>query len=181
MFVWDSAVVEITLVASLYSYSKGRYIISLIPQVKKAVLIFELNMDKTKESDSKSISEQERREKVRQGLLLKKGCEAKALSIVEALLLESVEKEKFREAGMFLNEGYYNDLVDERSCSNLCGYALCNKTLENVAKQQYHISTKHNKVFDITERKKFCSNLCFKSSNFYKDQLLRSKDPQSKL
>ena len=131
-------------------------------------------MDKTKESDSKSISEQERREKIRQGLLHKKECEAKALSIVEALLLETVEKEKFREAGMFLNESYYNDLVDERSCSNLCGYALCNKTLEHVVKHQYHISTKHNKVFDITERKKFCSNLCFKSSNFYKDQLLSS-------
>ena len=101
-------------------------------------------MNKRKESDSKSISEQERREKIRQGLLLKKECESKALGIVQALLLETVDKEQFREAGMFLNESYYNDLVDERSCSNLCGYALCNKALENVVKQQYHISTKHN-------------------------------------
>lgn len=29
-------------------------------------------------------------------------------------------------------------------------------------------------MYDITERKKFCSNLCFKSSNYLKEQLLTS-------
>ena len=84
---------------------------------------------------------------------------------------------------------------------------MCSKELNNIPKQQYHISAKQNKVFDITERKvslpfylllpscyyrmntflieniyvyiilefqKFCSNTCFKSSNFYKDQLQNS-------
>lgn len=29
-------------------------------------------------------------------------------------------------------------------------------------------------MYDITERKKFCSNSCFKSSNYLKEQLLTS-------
>ena len=103
---------------------------------------------------------------------------------------------------MYINESYYNDIIDERNCIKICGYCLCSKELNNVPKQQYHISAKHNKVFDITERKvknssiqsyterlqysmfsspiviykfqKFCSNICYKSSNFYKDQLQSS-------
>ena len=107
---------------------------------------------------------------------------------------------------MYINESYYNDIIDERNCIKICGYCLCSKELNNVPKQQYHISAKHNKVFDITERKvknssilryaerqllfsllrlfsfpiviykfqKFCSNTCYKSSNFYKDQLQSS-------
>lgn len=39
-------------------------------------------------------------------------------------------------------------------------------------KKQYQISTEHNKVYDLTERKKFCSNDCYKSSIFLKEQVL---------
>lgn len=46
--------------------------------------------------------------------------------------------------------------------------------LSSVPSKQYHISTTTNKVYDITERKKFCSNLCFKASNYLKEQLLTS-------
>ena len=53
----------------------------------------------------------------------------------------------------YLNENYYQDIIDERNCVKLCGYALCSSVLNNVPKQQYHISTTQKKVFDITERK----------------------------
>ena len=53
----------------------------------------------------------------------------------------------------YLNENYYQDLIDERNCVKLCGYALCSSVLNNVPKQQYHISATQKKVFDITERK----------------------------
>lgn len=46
--------------------------------------------------------------------------------------------------------------------------------ISSVPAKQYHISTVANKVYDITDRKKFCSNLCFKSSNYLKEQLLTS-------
>ena len=60
---------------------------------------------------------------------------------------------------MYINESYYNDIIDERNCIKICGYCLCSKELNNVPKQQYHISAKHNKVFDITERKVINSSI----------------------
>lgn len=54
----------------------------------------------------------------------------------------------------------------------LCGYPLCDITLADIPKQQYIISRTQNKVFDITERKKFCSNKCYKSSVYLKEQIL---------
>lgn len=54
----------------------------------------------------------------------------------------------------------------------LCGYPMCDMNLEDVPAKQYHISTKHNKVYDITERKNFCSSQCFKCSQYLREQLL---------
>jgi len=119
-----------------------------------------------------SLSEDERREKIRQGLLLKKECDSKALAVVEKLL-DPTDREWFRSSAFYLNGSYYDDVVEERNCIVVCGYPLCNNQLKK-SNQKYHISLKQNKVFDITERKKFCSNECFKSSEFYKDQLLSS-------
>ena len=140
------------------------------------------------------LTEEERREKIRTGLLKKKECDAKALKAVERLL-DPVDPEWFREVvsrtitnsfsscprltdaifqSFFLNPGYYADVIDERSCIHVCGYPLCDKRVDSSGTKKFAISTRENKVFDITERKKFCSNLCFKRSNFYMDQLLTS-------
>ncbi|KAF6111155.1 RNA polymerase II associated protein 2 [Phyllostomus discolor] len=45
---------------------------------------------------------------------------------------------------------------------------------ECVPKQKYKISTKTNKVYDITERKCFCSNFCYKASKFFEAQIPKS-------
>ncbi|XP_014276264.1 putative RNA polymerase II subunit B1 CTD phosphatase RPAP2 isoform X2 [Halyomorpha halys] len=55
-----------------------------------------------------------------------------------------------------------------------CGYPLCDKPLSNVPKKMYKISTKENKVYDITDRKNYCSNICYKAGVFLKDQLYTS-------
>lgn len=71
-----------------------------------------------------------------------------------------------------LNQAHYDDIIEERSIVKLCGYPLCNITLGNIPKQQYIIASSQNKVYDITERKKFCSNKCYKSSVYLKEQIL---------
>jgi hypothetical protein len=102
---------------------------------------------------------------------------SKCLEIVESLLTEEVIDEKeFIEKCEFLTQNYYNDIVIERSLIDLCGYGLCLNRLSFAqsglkSSQKYRISLKYNKVFDITERKMFCSNLCFKSSNYLREQL----------
>ncbi|TKC48497.1 hypothetical protein EI555_003098 [Monodon monoceros] len=79
--------------------------------------------------------------------------ERKALRIVEQLLEENITEEFLRECGKFITPAHYSDVVDERSIIKLCGYPLCRKKLGIVPKQKYKISTKTNKVYDITERK----------------------------
>jgi hypothetical protein len=53
----------------------------------------------------------------------------------------------------FISESHFQDVIEERAISLNCGYPLCQKKLKNIPSQQYHISTKINKVYDITERK----------------------------
>lgn len=71
-----------------------------------------------------------------------------------------------------MNQSHYDDIVEERSITKLCGYPICDITITDVPKQQYIISRAQNKVYDITERKKFCSNKCYKSSLYLREQIL---------
>uniref|UniRef100_A0A8C6RBF8 RNA polymerase II subunit B1 CTD phosphatase RPAP2 homolog n=2 Tax=Nannospalax galili TaxID=1026970 RepID=A0A8C6RBF8_NANGA len=71
----------------------------------------------------------------------------------------------------FITPAHYSDVVDERSIIKLCGYPLCQKKLGTIPKQKYKISTKTNKVYDITERKSFCSNFCYRASKFFETQI----------
>ena len=60
---------------------------------------------------------------------------------------------------------FYQDIVEERSGNGYCGYLNCSNTPSN-DKQQYRISITYNKVFEIDERKKYCSDVCFRRSMF---------------
>ncbi|XP_048207920.1 putative RNA polymerase II subunit B1 CTD phosphatase RPAP2 isoform X2 [Perognathus longimembris pacificus] len=97
--------------------------------------------------------------------------ERKALRIVEQLLEENITEEFLKECGKFITPAHYSDIVDERSIIKLCGYPLCQKKLGTIPKQKYKISTKTNKVYDITERKSFCSNFCYKASKIFEAQI----------
>ena len=64
-----------------------------------------------------------------------------------------------------MNDSLYDDVVDERSCAKLCGYPLCsNPPSEKLSGQKFHISTKLNKVFDVTDRK--VPSCCSKTRSF---------------
>ncbi|XP_063110281.1 putative RNA polymerase II subunit B1 CTD phosphatase RPAP2 isoform X1 [Cavia porcellus] len=97
--------------------------------------------------------------------------ERKALHIVEQLLEENITEEFLVECGKFITPAHYSDVVVERSIIKFCGYPLCQKKLGIVPKQKYKISTKTNKVYDITERKSFCSNFCYKASKYFEAQI----------
>lgn len=53
----------------------------------------------------------------------------------------------------YINQSHYQDIVEERAVAKLCGYSLCGKRIPEMPKKQYYISTKNNKVYDITDRK----------------------------
>ncbi|KAJ0059230.1 hypothetical protein NL108_009603, partial [Boleophthalmus pectinirostris] len=75
----------------------------------------------------------------------------------------------------FITPANYKDTTEERSIAKLCGYPVCPNKLGKIPTQQYRISTKTNKVYDITERKLYCSNFCYKASKQFEVQI--SKTP----
>ena len=95
----------------------------------------------------------------------------KILTVLEHLLDHSVNEEELIDLCKYLSKSSYEDLNVERSLINLCGYPLCKDQIGLPPKQTYKISSQDNKVYDLTERKLFCSNRCFKSSLFLKQQL----------
>ncbi|XP_033222941.1 putative RNA polymerase II subunit B1 CTD phosphatase RPAP2 isoform X2 [Belonocnema kinseyi] len=104
-------------------------------------------------------------------ILKKKECDAKAHSIVEKLLEPDVDPQWLLESLEYINKCHMEDVIEERSIEKLCGYALCNKPLTTVVTQRYHISTKRNKVYDVSRRKCFCSSFCYGATNYLLDQM----------
>ncbi|XP_063154323.1 putative RNA polymerase II subunit B1 CTD phosphatase RPAP2 [Candoia aspera] len=101
-------------------------------------------------------------------------CERNALQVVERLLEDDVTEEFFVDCGRLITPSHYQDVVEERFIIKLCGYPICRNKLQNVPKQKYKISTKTNKVYDITERKCFCSNFCYRASKYFEGQISKS-------
>lgn len=76
------------------------------------------------------------------------------------------------------------DVIEERAILKRCGYALCDNELKFNINQKYHISTRSNKVYDVSKRKNFCSNNCYGAGNYILEQMLTSplwlRDPKEK-
>nr|XP_046264317.1 putative RNA polymerase II subunit B1 CTD phosphatase rpap2 [Scatophagus argus]XP_046264318.1 putative RNA polymerase II subunit B1 CTD phosphatase rpap2 [Scatophagus argus] len=115
--------------------------------------------------------EAKRRELVKEKLREKLELEKKALKVVERLLVDSVAEDFLVDCARFITPANYKDAVEERSIAKLCGYPICPNKLGKVLAQKYKISTKTNKVYDITERKCFCSNFCYKASKEFELQI----------
>lgn len=116
-------------------------------------------------------TEDDRKAELEEKIRLRVSCEARAFDIVNRLLETSVTEEYLKEACQLISRSHYEDVVEERAIVYLCGYPLCDSPLTNVPKKKYHISTKSNQVFDITERKNFCSNQCYKASKHFQKQV----------
>ncbi|XP_075230390.1 putative RNA polymerase II subunit B1 CTD phosphatase RPAP2 [Lycorma delicatula] len=114
-----------------------------------------------------------RKEALETTLKKRKECSTKALETVEKLIEKNVTEEMLLHNIHFINQSSYQDVIDERSIMNICGYPICDNELRNIPKQQYRITRTNGTLllYDTTERKKFCSNMCYKSSKYLKDQL----------
>ncbi|XP_053099593.1 putative RNA polymerase II subunit B1 CTD phosphatase RPAP2 isoform X3 [Hemicordylus capensis] len=100
--------------------------------------------------------------------------ERRALHIVERLLEDDITEEFLVDCGKLITQSHYKDAVEERFIIKLCGYPICQNKLQNVPRQSYRISTKTNKVYDITERKCFCSDFCYRASKYFEAQISKS-------
>ncbi|XP_044076269.1 putative RNA polymerase II subunit B1 CTD phosphatase rpap2 isoform X2 [Siniperca chuatsi] len=112
-----------------------------------------------------------RREVVKEKLWEKLELEKRALKVVERLLEDSVSEDFLVDCARFITPASYKDAIEERFIAKLCGYPICSNKLVKIPTQQYKISTKTNKVYDITECKCFCSNFCYKASKEFELQI----------
>ncbi|XP_016379074.1 putative RNA polymerase II subunit B1 CTD phosphatase rpap2 [Sinocyclocheilus rhinocerous] len=122
-----------------------------------------------------AADEARKREAIKVALRQKLDLERKALQVVERLLEDSVTEEFLIDCAWHITPANYKDTVEERCIAKLCGYPRCPNKLTNIPTQQFKISTKTNRVYDITERKCFCSNFCYKASKCFELQI--SKTP----
>ncbi|UXI20151.1 glyoxylate/hydroxypyruvate reductase [Sarcoptes scabiei] len=102
----------------------------------------------------------------------------KCSKIVEKYIefdLNSFNEEEFLADCRFITKNDFEDLIEERSTIDQCGYVLCARLLSQTTQkkfsdfQKYHL--KNNRVFDITKRKLFCSDVCFEKAKYLLQQL----------
>uniref|UniRef100_A0A0A9X3C6 RNA polymerase II subunit B1 CTD phosphatase RPAP2 homolog n=1 Tax=Lygus hesperus TaxID=30085 RepID=A0A0A9X3C6_LYGHE len=129
---------------------------------------------KKKVVDAKKRMQNMTKEQIKAAIEKKKECNARAMAIVERLIEPQVETFWLIENLIHINQSHFQDAVEERAITKCCGYPLCDALLRDIPNKQFHISTKQNKVYDITDRKNYCSNLCYRAGIFLKDQLFTS-------
>lgn len=96
------------------------------------------------------------------------------VNVIESLLVNCVTEAELLQKANLLSKSCFDDLTTERSLIHICGYPLCSNSLpddKRRSRQRYHIDLNNHKVYDITERKRFCSDLCYKASTFLKEQM----------
>ncbi|KAL5067517.1 hypothetical protein RYX36_018404 [Vicia faba] len=89
-------------------------------------------------------------------------------------LLDGIQSEdQLFAAGSLISRSDYEDVVTERSITNVCGYPLCHNALptERPRKGRYRISLKEHKVYDLHETYMFCSSSCIVSSKAFAGSL----------
>ncbi|XP_071489235.1 putative RNA polymerase II subunit B1 CTD phosphatase RPAP2 [Diadema antillarum] len=129
---------------------------------------------KGKQSSTKNIESkgsEKRKEEVLAAARRKAESEKTALRIVERLLEESISESFFEDCGNYITRKQFEDVAVERAIEKMCGYPLCSRKLTTIPRQQYHISLKSKKVYDISERKNFCRQFCYKAFKYYQEQL----------
>ncbi|KAI4491585.1 hypothetical protein M0804_002977 [Polistes exclamans] len=107
-------------------------------------------------------------------IIKKKQLEVIALKIIEQLLEPIVEPQWLLQNLQHINRSHMEDVIEERAIEKLCGYVLCKNPITVIITQQFHISTKRNKVYDVTKRKNFCSSHCYAACNYLLQQMLTS-------
>ncbi|XP_045103898.1 putative RNA polymerase II subunit B1 CTD phosphatase rpap2 isoform X3 [Portunus trituberculatus] len=89
------------------------------------------------------------------------------LSMIEG----PVEPQVFVAKAKYINPQVYNDVVVERAVTGLCGYPLCSNTFTDTYGSRSYV-IRNNVVYDITERRNFCSNVCYEASQLVHQQVL---------
>ncbi|KAH9284133.1 putative RNA polymerase II subunit B1 CTD phosphatase Rpap2 [Echinococcus granulosus] len=99
-------------------------------------------------------------------------CLKNALTIVERFGMNPVSEEMVAIALPWLEREQYDDIPVERIGYGNCGYPLCPKPASATQfKQQYRISVARRRVYEVGDRKYFCSDWCYRASCYLRRQI----------
>lgn len=99
---------------------------------------------------------------------------SEAVHKIQLALLDGIEDDNHLFAGgSLMSKSDYEDVVTERTISNLCGYPLCPNPLpsDRPKKGQYHISIKEHRVYDLHETYMYCCSSCLINSKAFAGSL----------
>lgn len=103
---------------------------------------------------------------------LMKLSKARAQNIFLSMIEKAVTPIYFVQQARYIDPAIYDDIVTERALTGLCGYPLCSRQFtDQFGKRTYII--RNNKVYDISERRNFCSAVCYEASEIVRKQLAR--------
>ncbi|CAD6198945.1 unnamed protein product [Caenorhabditis auriculariae] len=95
----------------------------------------------------------------------------KVLNAIETLT-ETVTREQLVKWLPYFHVASWDELIEERSLGNSCGYPLCARPSRPLQKQRYHIDRQSKKIYETCrDRDKFCSDECFDLSAMLREQL----------
>ncbi|KAF5395155.1 hypothetical protein PHET_06893 [Paragonimus heterotremus] len=106
----------------------------------------------------------------RQALFLRQ-----SLMIADRFSRRDVTYEMLCAAVPWLEREQFDDIAIERNAHGNCGYVLCTNPWSDPPKQKYAISSRSRKVYDVTQRKPFCSDWCYSAARHIRKQI--SKEP----
>ncbi|VDM22266.1 unnamed protein product [Hydatigera taeniaeformis] len=100
-------------------------------------------------------------------------CLKNALTIVERFGMNPVSEEMVALALPWLEREQYDDIPVERVGYGNCGYPLCLRpaSATQFKQQQYRISVSRRRVYEIGDRKYFCSDWCYRASCYLRRQI----------
>ncbi|KAF0519118.1 DUF408-domain-containing protein [Gigaspora margarita] len=128
------------------------------------------NIDsQTRSSQTNQTKLTKKQQLIKQSLETRKHFEQLSLEWQEKLY-ETVSLDILRDSAKFILPHHYQEIIEERNASKLCGYPICSKP-KQVIQGQYRISYHERKIYDISELKDYCSTICFASSKFFFTQL----------
>ncbi|VUZ53461.1 unnamed protein product [Hymenolepis diminuta] len=99
-------------------------------------------------------------------------CLKNFMKIVERFAQNPVTAEMLAIALPWLEREQFDDIPVERFAYKNCGYVLCRNTLtENHLNQKYRISVARRRVYEVGDRKYFCSDWCYRASCYLRHQI----------
>ncbi|CAG8739678.1 10653_t:CDS:2, partial [Dentiscutata heterogama] len=128
------------------------------------------NIDsQTRSSQTNQTKLTKKQQLIKQTLETRKQFKQQSLEWQEKLY-ETVPLDILRDSAKYILPHHYEEIIEERNASKLCGYPICSKPKQTI-QGQYRISYHAREIYDISELKCYCSTICFVSSKYFSAQL----------